>query len=159
MYFSRSYTKIAALLVPTAVRSGSVSALAQVLNVYLDILHSRLVVSRNDARYKMGHSSQVCYLQASCNDALDPIQRRIEIRDTTTSSEVVPILSDDIYGQPIILSDDNELLLYDDDYYNRGLYDFEVYVPFAISLAQRYQLIAVLEFYKLAGKRYLINAI
>lgn len=156
MYFSRSYTKIAALLVPTAVRSGSVSALAQVLNVYLDILHSRLVVSRNDARYKMGHSSQVCYLQASCNDALDPIQRRIEIRDTTTSSEVVPLLSDDVYGQPIILG---EQLLYGDNYYNLGAYDFEVYVPFTITLAQRYQLIAVLEFYKLAGKRYLITTI
>lgn len=156
MYFSRSYTKIAALLVPTAVRSGSVSALAQVLNVYLDILHSRLVVSRNDARYKMGHSSQVCYLQASCNDALDPIQRLIEIRDTTTSSEVVPLLSDDVYGQPIILG---EQLLYGDNYYNLGAYDFEVYVPFTITLAQRYQLIAVLEFYKLAGKRYLITTI
>lgn len=156
MYFSRSYIKIAAFLVPTAVRSGSVSALAQVLNVYLDILHSRLVVSRNDARYKMGHSSQVCYLQASCNDALDPIQRRIEIRDTTTSSEVVPLLSDDVYGQPIILG---EQLLYGDNYYNLGVYDFEVYVPFTITLAQRYQLIAVLEFYKLAGKRYLITTI
>lgn len=139
-----------------AVRSGSVSALAQVLNVYLDILHSRLVVSRNDARYKMEHSSQVCYLQASCNDALDPIQRRIEIRDTTTSSEVVPLLSADVYGQPIILG---EQLLYGDNYYNLGAYDFEVYVPFTITLAQRYQLIAVLEFYKLAGKRYLITTI
>lgn len=156
MYFSRSYTKIAALLVPAAVRSGSVSALAQVLNVYLDILHSRLVVSRNDARYKMGHSSQVCYLQASCNDAIDPIQRRIEIRDTVGSSEVAPLLSDDVYGQPIILG---EQLLYNDDYYNLGAYDFEVWVPFTITLAQRYQLMAVLEFYKLAGKRYLITTI
>ena len=156
MYFSRSYTKFAAQTVPTAVRSGSVSALAQVLNVYLDILHSRLVVSRNDARYKMGHSSQVCYLQASCNDAIDPIQRRIEIRDTTTSSEVVPLLSADVYGQPIILG---EQLLYGDNYYNLGAYDFEVYVPFTITLAQRYQLRAVLEFYKLAGKRYLITTI
>ncbi len=156
MYFSRSYTKFAAQTVPTAVRSASLSALAQVLNVFLDILHSRLVVSRNDARYKMGHSSQVCYLQAACNDAIDPIQRRIEIRDTTTSSEVVPLLSDDVYGQPIILG---EQFLYGDNYYNLGAYDFEVYVPYTISLAQRYQLIAVLEFYKLAGKRYLITTI
>lgn len=154
MYLDREYRKIGWLNLPSVFRTPLAGAIAEVMMQELQLVHTRIMARNNDVMYKIEHTSQVCYLQAALNDAIDPIQRRIKIFDTVISSAVVPRLYERVYNSPIVLG---TIALNTREYYNIGSYDFQVVVPFDLSSDETNKIKAWLQFYKLAGKRYLLT--
>lgn len=153
---TRDYSKKAILLLPDEMRKPLMNAYAQVLNTELQIVYQRLLRIYDDIIYKLSNNSQICYLQAVCNDAIDFDQRRIRIYSTRLSTVDVVKLFDRIFENPIVLG---QVTLNDRAFYNVGAYDFQVVVPQLDELNddQLNLLNANLLFYKLAGKRYIIT--
>lgn len=109
--------------------------------------------------YKIENTGQVCSLRGSLNDRFDPSLRRIYIGDgqqnptTYVHTEAEEqLLFTNTEGE----DDDETIYVYTEaETADTGL-DFIVYVPTAIATAERYALIAHIEFYKAGGKRYAI---
>ncbi|AMO19235.2 hypothetical protein UN65_01665 [Flavobacterium columnare] len=104
--------------------------------------------------YKLNHNGQRCKLRKVLNDELDSQQRRIRIDDGTsykrkyiyTKAESKPIY----LGKPFINSKT--------EFENTGV-DFVVYVPTEIVDKSIHKLKFLINYYKLAGKRYRIEKI
>jgi hypothetical protein len=109
---------------------------------------------RDENIYKLNHTGQVCYLKGALNDSFDVDQRRIRIEDA--GGEDVTLLSLDNDQQPLIIDDDatGAFIVHNDSAYNGGSWDFIVVIPYAFSSSEVYRLIALVDYYKLAGKRY-----
>ena len=120
-----------------------VSPLEQVLDWFTN--------SRRDNLYNLDHNSQKCYLRAVLNDRFDISSRRIRIEDGNK------------YKRQYIYTDGEQkpkflgtMFLYDDaDYSDTGV-DFIVLVPSDLQY-NTYEMQALLDFYKLASKRYKIQ--
>ncbi|MFW2137094.1 hypothetical protein ACK2M7_12585 [Chryseobacterium sp. TY4] len=103
--------------------------------------------------YNLAHNSQKCYLRGALNDRFDNELRRIRIDDGNgfkrkyiyTDAEKKPKFIGTIY-------------LYDDsDYEDTGV-DFIVVVPAGL-IYNTYEMKALIDFYRLASKRYKIATI
>ncbi|WP_268848154.1 hypothetical protein [Flavobacterium aestivum] len=107
--------------------------------------------------YKLEHTGQICYSRGSLNDKFDPIERRIYITDGlehdtfyiyTEAEDRTIWLYTEAENKTIYLRTEAETA-------DTGL-DFIVYVPLEIYNTQKDSLIAHIEFYRVAGKRYKI---
>jgi hypothetical protein len=114
---------------------------------------------RNAKLYQLGITPQVCFLEKMLNDRFDPQDRRIYIGDGLRydpiyifqDDEEKPIwLYDESEAQPVYLYTDGETLLNGDD--------FIVYVNVLIPFNE-IEMKALLNSYKLAGKRYKIQVV
>ena len=107
--------------------------------------------NRNQNLYNLAHNGQVCYLRKVLNDRFDIAQRRIKIIDGNqykreyiyTDGEQKPKFLGTIY-----LRDDA-------DYSDTGV-DFVVLIPAGLNYND-YEMRALIDFYKLASKRYKIQ--
>ena len=107
--------------------------------------------NRNQNLYNLAHNGQVCYLRKALNDRFDIAQRRIKIIDGNkykreyiyTDGEKKPKFLGTIY-----LRDDA-------DYSDTGV-DFVVLIPAGLNYND-YEMRALIDFYKLASKRYKIQ--
>lgn len=117
-------------------------------------LYNKQLDFDKDVSYKLQHTSQVWAIEKVLNDALDPFERRIYLSNIA-SNEIVP-LQRDTDLEPLILQDDGTLAtpLYPDSGYEGSDYDFVVKAPLSLSDNELYKLKALVNYYKLAGKRY-----
>ncbi|WP_395075416.1 hypothetical protein [Flavobacterium sp.] len=154
MWFNIDFNKLTILLLPTVLREPITVAYAQALLKPIDALHYDWLQKRQADWYKLEHTGQVCRLRKVLNDQLDPILRRITIGNGTafprryiyTKAENKPK-----YLGTFFIKSNNE-------YQNTGV-DFRVFVPNEIVINAIFQLNYLIKFYKLAGKRYIIEAI
>ncbi|MBE9468965.1 MAG: hypothetical protein IMY72_11700 [Bacteroidetes bacterium] len=104
--------------------------------------------------YKLSHTGQVCYLEGALNDAFDTDLRRLRIEDA--GSDEIILLSLDTDETPLMVDDDitGAILIHNDSAYFNSDYDFIVIIPYAFSSSELYRLKALVDYYKLAGKRY-----
>ena len=117
-------------------------------------LHYGWLQKREFDWYRLNHNGQRCKLRKALNDNLDPTLRRIYIDEGTafpreyiyTEAENMPQ-----YLGTFFIKSENE-------YQNTGV-DFIVFVPQEIIENAIYQLKYLLKYYKLAGKRYIIEPI
>lgn len=145
------------LVPPRMYKKGIVGWLSVLLSSTQD-LHARFVDYAEDVDYKLNHNSQVCYLEAALNDTFDPEMRRIYIEDA--GGNVITPLQRDSDLSPVVLGSDTEgsaLVLQPDSGYTGGSYDFIVVLPYAFAQSTIYRLRSLIDYYKLAGKRYDIN--
>lgn len=153
MWFSLDLNKLVILLLPTFFRRARLVAWLQVLASPLATLHQTWYVNRLSNIYKLNHNGQVCYLRKALNDAFDPTDRRIYITDGNKYQR--QYIYTNIEQQPKYLG--KMSLRQASDYADTGV-DFRVIVPIGFDLqANIYQLKALVDFYKLAGKRYKIE--
>lgn len=147
--FDIDLKKLTVLLLPMALRKSRTVALLRSMVMPMAALHYRFTVKRTADLYKLGHNSQVCYLRAALNDSFDVDQRRIRILDGNqyqrnyiyTRGEEKPVALGTIY-------------LHDRaDYADTGV-DFLVEVP--SETYRQYEMKALIDFYRLAAKRYKI---
>ncbi|AUS07248.1 hypothetical protein C1A40_02865 [Tamlana carrageenivorans] len=118
----------------------------------LQTLHESWKQFRVDNLYKLAHTGQVCYLRAALNDAFDVSARRIYIDGTGGNAQKTYVYTVG-ENQPKYLK---TLYLHNAlEFANTGA-DFIVYVPSSIAQSQGYELRALIDFYKVASKRYLI---
>ncbi|WP_234111463.1 hypothetical protein [Chryseobacterium sp. R2A-55] len=132
-----------------------------ILTVPVDYVHYQWLQYRKDNLYRLAHNSQKCYLRGALNDRFDNVLRRIRIDDGNgfkrkyiyTDGELSgTIFSPQVFVKPTYLG---TLFLYDDsDYEDTGV-DFIVVVPQDLQFSI-FEMNALIDFYKLASKRYKI---
>jgi hypothetical protein len=132
--------------------------LAKAFITPIQLIYNDFITRRNRDIYKLGHNSQVCYMEAALNDSFDTTLRRIHIEDSDlfpriyiyTTAELKPkYIYTHAEGKPLYLYTRNE--------YSDTAVDFNVYVPADLeSSINIYALRALIDYYKLASKRYQI---
>lgn len=153
MWFNININKLVTLLTPTFLRKDGFLGYAQALVTPIATLHQQFYVKRLDNLYKLNHNGQVCYLRKVLNDAFDAQLRRIRITDGNKYQR--NYIYTNVEQQPKYLG--TIYIRNANDYADSGV-DFRVVVPIGFDLTNNiYQLKALIDFYKLAGKRYLIE--
>lgn len=154
MWFSIDINKLVVLLAQTFLRKPRLLALLQSLTTPIATLQQQWYKKRLDNIYKLKHNGQVCYLKKAINDDFDASLRRIKIADGN-KYERVYLYANSEKKQPKLLG--KTFLRPVGDYADTGA-DFRVIVPQGFDFTNNiYQLRALIDFYKLAGKRYLIE--
>ena len=97
--------------------------------------------------YNLTHNSQVCYLRKILNDEFDSTKRRIKIEDGKRN--IRRYIYQRNANRPLYLG---RVFLYQRGEYIDGGVDFVVVLPQGLEY-DRYKLEALINFYKLAGKR------
>ena len=154
MWFNINYNKLAVLLLPTFFRKPRIIGFVIALVAPISWLYDQWLIKRNFDWYRLEHNGQRCKLRKVLNDNLDPSLRRIYIDEGTSfPRRYVYTRAENkskFLGTFYIKSRD--------EYENTGV-DFIVYVPQSIIDLAIYQLKYLLKYYKLAGKRYMIQPI
>lgn len=149
MWYKIDWDRLILLLLPTFLRKPVLFGYLRALISPIASLHYRWERLREGNLKKLSYNSQRCYLRGALNDIADPDLRRIYIDE-------VPFLNAPYLYQPAENLDYYlDIMWLDLDYTENGeTADFIVYVPVAVLTAKTNEIIATLDFYKLAGKSY-----
>lgn len=178
--FNISYKRLVVLLLPTFLRQSLVFILLASLTRPIVKLYDTFKVARQQNIDRINQTGQVCYLRGMLNNTFDPTLRRIRIDDGNVADWQIlykeETFNDVDHGQPLyvksasnIVTDvlGNKLLLLGNDgvvmVVKRGDvgaigFDFFVKIPTALrGIADENQIKALVNYYKLASKRYEIQ--
>lgn len=91
-------------------------------------VHASFKLFRHQTALDLGYNSQVCHLTRALNDSYDPYYRRIYIKNTNVTTDMLFLYfpQDD---EPLHLYDDEPLHMYGSTDYNQSAVDFTVHVP------------------------------
>jgi len=154
MWYELDIKKLAVLLMPTFLRRTAHIKWLWMLVKPLEDIFYQWQQFRTDNIYKLNHNSQVCRLRKVLNDYFDPIERRIIIIDGYDYER--QYLFTEVEQQPVYLG---TMYLYRDSDYSDAGYDFIVLAPPELLDKDNYEMHALIDYYKLAGKRYNIDAL
>jgi hypothetical protein len=154
MWYNIDFIKLSVLNLPSFMRKSILMAYAKVLCDPIADLHYQWKQKRLQDWYKIEHTGQVCRLRKALNDALDVSERRIYIDEGNsfprkyiyTRAEKKPVFLGTAYIYQNV------------EYLHTGA-DFIVFVPKDLISARIYELTNIIEYYKLASKRYQIRPI
>lgn len=153
MWYKVDINKLVILLIPTFLRKPVFIAWLQALATPIATLHQQWYNRRLDNLYRLDHNGQVCFLRAALNDAFDADFRRIKITNGNKYQRKYIYTNAEQKNKYLGIN----YLLQVGDYADTGA-DFRVVIPQDFDLVNnRYQLKAMIDFYKLAGKRYNIE--
>lgn len=151
MWYKVDFKILPILLLPTMLRKYKTVIWAQSLMAPVEALHYGFMRNRERNLYKLQHNGQVCYLRKALNDSFDIDQRRIQIVDGNkfgreyiyTHAEAKPRFLGTMFLRPST------------DFEDTGV-DFIVLVPADLNFNE-YDMTALVDFYRLASKRYKIE--
>jgi hypothetical protein len=149
--FQIDIDRLASLLLPTFLRTRIIFAFVRAMIQPVSTLLDKFNSNRTNNLYDLGHNGQVCYLRALLNDSFDTDLRRIRIVDTERFdwTFIYPEATD----RPLWL---NIVEVASEDFTGDDATDFSVIVPAGISQTVKPQMISLINYYKLTGKRYSI---
>ncbi|MCT4590524.1 MAG: hypothetical protein N4A71_22040 [Carboxylicivirga sp.] len=148
-----NWNRFVVLLLPIKKRTTTVFSFIRSVLAPVVYLFNLLRNYEADIRYKLEHTSQVGSIENVLNDAFDTALRRIYISDA--GGDVVTLIHRDTDEKVLVLQDDTApFTIHNDSAYFGGSYDFIVNIPYQFSEADMYRLRALVDYYKLAGKRY-----
>ncbi len=147
-----NFNKLIWVLLPIKLRTPIHLALLRAFLRPLNTIQALLNFYKKDTSYKLNHNGQVCYLEKMLNDRFDQITRRIYIIDGQTYKELY------IYNKaelkPVFL---NTVYIYPYNEFGDSGVDFIVYLNgVVLSDDEMNEIKALLNYYKLASKRYVI---
>jgi len=153
MWYKIDLNKLVVLLTPTFLRKATFLAWLQTLVTPIITLHQQWYLKREDNLNRLRHNGQVCYLRKALNDNFDPSLRRITLTEGNKYTRKYIYTNIEQRAQYL----GTKYLRQSADYADTGV-DFRVVVPQGFDLINnKYQLQALVDFYKLAGKRYIIE--
>jgi hypothetical protein len=158
--YNVDFLRLVQWLVPPYLRQANTMNWLKVLVTPIITLYSNWRRYYNDVNARIAITPQVCFLEGACNDAIDPVERRIYFEDTP--GYLVQLIHTDEAQNPFRLFIENYghnaqiINIHDDSAYDGNGVDFNVLVPFVIDMAQEYRLRSILQTYKLAGKSFKI---
>jgi hypothetical protein len=152
MWYSFDYIRMSFDLMLTSIRKPMAMAFARIIMLPISRLNTKWRDKRSDTIYRIEHTFQVCYMRGALNDRFDPELRRIYIDGTGGTSEQAYVYTP-AEEQPIYLG--NIYLRNSLEVQSTGA-DFLVYVPSELLETQIFEIRAEIDFYRLAGKNYLI---
>jgi hypothetical protein len=153
--------KLSGLLLPTRNRKSVFLGLMNSIVSPLQTLHTLFISKRRQDHYKLAHNGQVCYLRKVLNDSFDPTLRRIQIVDGNRYNSMY--IHTEAELKPKFLK---TIHLRDESVYQNTGVDFLVLLPKQVYEIQKtqiqnsvrfYDVESVVEYYKLASKRYKIQ--
>jgi len=160
--FNINYKRLIALLLPVALRKPVLFAFLESLTKPVEQLYNRFITQRQQNLYNASITPQVCSLRKLLNDTFDPTARRIYIADGMVNDWTI-IYSYHLFNP----TDARQPLWVGPGLYHRlsrqGVvtsigFDFAVYVPQELrSTTSVNRMVSLLNTYKLASKRYVIN--
>jgi len=151
MWYKIDYNRLAVMLLPTFLRRDRMTAWLRSLLTPVSSLYDDWFAFRLRNIYQLAHNGQVVYLRAALNDSFDPSDRRIQIIDGNkfkrkfiyTNPEQKPRFLGMIFINRSA------------DFADTGV-DFIVAVPNDLMFNQ-VDMDALINFYKIASKRYKID--
>ena len=149
--YNLNIDKLLVLLTPTFLRKPKLVAWLRTLAMPLNKLLDDFKVHRERDLYNLTHNSQVCYLRKALNDEFDPQLKRIKIEDGMRN--IRRYIYQRNINRPLYLG---RMFLYLRGNYIDGGVDFVVVLPRGLEY-DKYKLEALVNFYKLAGKRWTIR--
>lgn len=173
--FEVDFKRLVVLILPTFLRKPLLFSLLKALVRPAVSTHAAFLAARREALYKANHTGQVCYLRGCLNDAFDSDQRRIYIADAESLDWCFlykkETFTEEGKGNPIYLGFATEkqqktlvfsaggvkLLPKQGTVGAMGV-DFSVMVPMAMrGKIDESRIVSLVNFYKLASKRYMIQ--
>lgn len=162
-FYKVNFKKLAVMLLPTFLRQRKMIAWLKVLVTPLQELYEDFLQKRRYDLYRLNHTGQVFSLRKVLNDEFDNELRRIKIVD---APEMEPqYIYTEAEQQPVYLED--PLYLYQDENYAYTGVDFIVLIPFEVWNIQKtevqigeyrfYKIEALVDFFRLASKKYTIQ--
>lgn len=152
MWYSVDFYKLALNFQLIAVRKPLVMGWVYSFLKAIATKHQYWKQYREENIYKLAHNGQVCYLRKALNDRFDPDLRRIYI-DGSGGDALKTYIYTPVEQLPKYLG---LIYLYSTLEFADDGADFLVYVPVSIAEDMPYELKALIDFYKIGGKRYLI---
>lgn len=151
--FNIDYNKLIVWLLPFRKRRRKRFAWLSALCSPVVILYNAFLVKCAATMYNLDHDSRVFSMRAMLNDRFDNTARRITITDGFAFERLYIFQPDE--NKPVYLG--TEYLHNPGDYADTGV-DFIVNVPSAISITAQdlIEMEALVKYYKLASKRFLI---
>lgn len=149
------YLKLVRWLLPPRMVKPKLIALLEALVVPLLQVWAWLNVFRNNSVYALKHNSQVVYMQKVLNDRFDQDLKRIKITDGKLYNQVYIYATS--AGLPFWLDKTAPQSLLAEVKYKEGHFDFVVLQNGVhVSKTEMFELKALVDKYKLAGKSYKI---
>lgn len=152
MWYNIDYNRLGVLLLPIQIRKTKLISLVNTLTTPILTLHYKWLFKRNQDIYKIEHTGQVCYLRKALNDALDPQERRIYIDEGNSFNRKYIYTTPE--NKPVYIG---KIFIYQNSEYIGTGADFIVFAPQSIINTKIYELKSIIDFYKLASKRYQIR--
>ena len=149
--YNLNIDKLLVLLTPTFLRKPKMVAWLRALAIPLNKLLYQFQQARESDLYNLAHNSQVCYLRKSLNDEFDKVKREINIEDGKQNARLYTYPRS--ANKPLYLG---KVYLYQRGSYIDGGVDFVVVLQRDLEY-DFYKLEALVNFYKLAGKRWTIE--
>ncbi len=160
--YNIDFRSLANLLTPPFLRKKTFIDWLSCLLHPLSFVNYNLNIFRKESIYKVTHNGQVVYLQKVLNDKYDNELRRIRIQDSFIYDPtwVYP----EIRELPVYVYDENNpVYIYDESAFDTAETDFVAIFPNEIKPVNEIdlnileiQIKSLINYYKLAGKRYLI---
>lgn len=154
MWFDLDVRKLAVQILPTFLRGSVMISYVTSLVKPLNDIHYQFIQKRKENLYILAHNGQKCYLRAALNDKFDTSLRRITIDDGQLYDAEFIYTDAEINQQPSLVRYLTLTLYQDQDLANTAV-DFYVRVPADI-IFNIYEMQYLIDFYKLASKRYKI---
>lgn len=154
MWYKIDFDKLVLLLLPTFLRKPVLFGYLKALISPIASLHYRWSKMRDENLKKLSYNCQRCYFRGALNDKFDPVLRRITFDDTLSLQQdyiYTPAENLDVYLGTMWLEQDFN--------YAGSTVDYLVLVPRDIMNAKLNEIVALIEFYNLAGKQYQIISI
>ena len=154
MWYKVDWDRLILLLLPTFLRKPVLFGFIRSLISPIASLHYKWDLQRSANLIKLSYNGQRCYLRKALNDYCDLDLRRIYIEGTIGTEQ------DFIYTSAENLDVYLGVMYLETDFNYAGTtVDFLVFVPQAVLDLKENEIIALLDFYKLAGKQYQIIAL
>lgn len=134
---------------PSILRLPKISSFLSMISDEIADVNNLFLVNRNQNITKIKHNSQTCYLRKILNDTFD-YQRRIKIIDSILKQP--KYIYTDAEKKPKFLG---EIIIYTEEETEGYQIDFTVVIPVELRNYQ-IEIKSMIDFYKLAGKRFKI---
>ena len=148
-----NFHRLGASMLPVHMRQPRMLATVKALVSPLYVVQRLFLAYRDEVIYKINHNGQVCYLRGVLNDSFDMTERRIQVVDNIKNDFLLLYRREEMkevnLGQRLLSRRDSVMA---------DQLDFIIKVPGTLnSVDQEARLKSVVNFYKLAGKRYRID--
>ncbi len=157
--FDVDFPKLVRVLLPPRLRNVKHVAWLQALTNPVNYLYQQFRRNRDTNLYRLSITPQVVYMEKLLNDRYDIAGRRISIKDAVVST------AQNIYQEqelkPVYIYLEEEIKpvhLFTDAEIGSGSADFFVLVPADLNYNEN-EMTALIDNYKLAGKRYKIQKV
>ncbi len=157
------YKRLLVLLLPIKLRKPGIFGIIYSLIKPVISMYDTFLSNRKNNLYLANITPQVCYLRKLLNDTFDPSLRRISVQSDGETNDWIILFSYTLFNtvdqkHPVWLSKNTYVKVSKQGNMNDYGYDFAILVPAELrNINNHNRIMSLVNNYKLASKRYIIN--